>query len=294
MEYLLRFISNSSWFPWMIVMSCILLERFLPSKGKESFFRFQIGQDVFFWRIFSDLVLLSTLEGLLEIRSSFLLNKLGYFLFDRPFDHVFGISNWSFIFQFSTVYLIFESYDYFCHRLFLHRSKIGWEFHKCHHSIKILDVISEARNHPLQVLLFGTLKWVSVVVILAPSFKVMVLISIIDKLIGALNHSNINWKWPFPLSLLISSPFSHRWHHSKEMGGRVNYANTFVLLDVVFKTFYHPSKRATELGFPGDEFYPVGPLARIFFPFRQGWNRLNDLLFRMIQKYRVKNDRFLG
>src|SRR5690606_24283124 len=110
--------------------------------------------------------------------------------------------------------------------------------------------------------------------------EAMAAVLFIGLFVGTLNHANVNWRWPKPFSYLFTSPFIHRWHHGKGQSVRCNYANTLVLLDVLFGTYYAPDEPCSVVGFEGDETYPKSFLGRLMHPMDQwvkdGWKNLRQ------------------
>jgi sterol desaturase/sphingolipid hydroxylase (fatty acid hydroxylase superfamily) len=246
---------------WIIssIVFCVVIEFLFPSGQKAKYLRSEIFQDLFLWIIFVDY----WLHPILEEAISAFANKWLESFYVNVFS--FSIEGLSLFKQLLILYLVFEVLDYFLHR-FLHINKWGWKIHQCHHSSKNLDWYSEARNHPLHIWLRLVLVWIPIAFFLRPDLKTVFIFNVFLRCLGLLLHTDVNWKWWPPFSWVFASPFIHRWHHSKELGGHCNYANTFILLDIIFFTYKAPKNVCTNFGFKGDEFYPKGFLQRFFYP----------------------------
>ena len=140
---------------------------------------------------------------------------------------------------------------YWLHRMF-HRGGF-WKYHAIHHSSEDVDWISAARFHPVNLLL-GTIG-VDVVLLMAGiSPNVMLWLGPFNIFHSAFVHANLNWTLG-PFRYVIATPVFHRWHHTSPLeGGNTNFAGTFPLWDILFKTFRlpeGPAARSVWRGGPG-------------------------------------------
>lgn len=135
-----------------------------------------------------------------------------------------------------TLFLVSDFTRYFLHRL-LHRIPFLWEFHKVHHSAKVLNPLTFYRVHPVENILFG-LRYVFSIGLVTGIFiylfgsKVSLLEIIgvnmfvfVFSFVGSnLRHSHIALGYPKVLEVIFVSPKMHQIHHStkhfnKNFGG---------------------------------------------------------------------------
>lgn len=184
------------------------------------------------------------------------------------------------------VFLAVELKLYLVHLAF-HKVPILWEFHKTHHSARVLTPLSVFRGHPVpgltQALLRTVVAAISSYVALritdAPALAVMgvnVFLFISLCLAECLNHSHIWLHYGKPLNYVLISPAHHQIHHSedprhwcKNMGGLT------AVWDWVFGTLYVPGKRESiTVGLASDEeneLFNRGVWSLYWTPFRGVW-----------------------
>lgn len=134
--------------------------------------------------------------------------------------------------------LALDLFAYFAHVL-LHKSWLGWQFHRVHHSENAVDVTTAFRQHPGEsvwrilwqlaaIILFGIPLWIAVMYL------------ILSGLNAELEHANIklNVRIDRLLRLLVVTPNMHKVHHSREQRETdSNYSNIFSLWDRLFGTY---------------------------------------------------------
>ncbi|OHU88131.1 MULTISPECIES: sterol desaturase family protein [Pseudoalteromonas] len=149
------------------------------------------------------------------------------------------------------VILIVDFISYFVHFLY-HKVPFLWEFHKVHHSARVLTPFSSFRTHPVSnwvglvinaVLIgvvFGLLKYfVTFPVSELSLFGLNVFSFFINLFGGLLTHSHIRIQWPGNLSKIIISPLNHQIHHSNNpIHFDKNFGFWFSIWDVMFGTYY--------------------------------------------------------
>jgi sterol desaturase/sphingolipid hydroxylase (fatty acid hydroxylase superfamily) len=64
----------------------------------------------------------------------------------------------------------------------------------------------------------------------------------IGMLWGFLIHANLRWRFGW-LSLLISTPAFHHWHHTNDEHIDKNYASMLPVMDLLFGSWYMPSRQ---------------------------------------------------
>ena len=131
-----------------------------------------------------------------------------------------------------------DLFTYFAHVL-MHKTSLGWRFHRVHHSDKEVNVTTAFRQHPgetvwrilwyvLAIATFGIPPWVVLVYL------------VISTLNAQLEHTNIRLFAPLDrvLRLLFVTTNMHKVHHSREQTETdSNYSNIFSIWDRVFGTY---------------------------------------------------------
>ncbi|HKE60270.1 MAG TPA: sterol desaturase family protein [Pyrinomonadaceae bacterium] len=131
-----------------------------------------------------------------------------------------------------------DLFAYLAHVL-LHKSWLGWQFHRVHHSESEVDVTTAFRQHPGETL-WRILWQLLAIVVLGLPLWVVVLYLMISAVNAQLEHANIRInagvdRW---LRLLVVTPNMHKVHHSREQQETdSNYANIFSLWDRLGGTY---------------------------------------------------------
>ena len=156
---------------------------------------------------------------------------------------------------------------YWLHRMF-HGGGF-WKYHAIHHSSEDVDWISAARFHPVNLLL-GTIGIDVVLLTAGISPNVMVWLGPFNLFHSAFVHANLNWDLG-PFRYVIATPVFHRWHHTTpNVGGNTNFAGTFPIWDILFRTFRMPVDRLPgQYGVDDQASFPVSIGGQLAYPFRK-------------------------
>jgi sterol desaturase/sphingolipid hydroxylase (fatty acid hydroxylase superfamily) len=134
--------------------------------------------------------------------------------------------------------IILDCVIYFQHVVF-HRLRPLWMFHRMHHTDLDFDVTTGSRFHPGEIIMSMAIKMVSVILIGAPAWSVLVF-EVLLNATAMFNHSNV--KFPLGLDrvlrLFVVTPDMHRVHHSviiKEYNS--NFGFNLPWWDRIFKTY---------------------------------------------------------
>jgi len=131
-----------------------------------------------------------------------------------------------------------DLFTYLAHVL-LHKSWLGWQFHRVHHSDREVNVTTAFRQHPgetlwrilwqvLAVGLFGIPLWVVIVYLMVSTLN------------AQLEHTNVrlNERFDSALRLFFVTPNMHKVHHSRDQRQTdTNYSNIFSVWDRIFGTY---------------------------------------------------------
>jgi sterol desaturase/sphingolipid hydroxylase (fatty acid hydroxylase superfamily) len=162
------------------------------------------------------------------------------------------------------VLLLADGLGYWMHRLFHGRAL--WPFHAVHHGSEHLDWLSSVRLHPVNEALMRIAQVVPLVLfgfdprVLAASVPIFTLYALFL-------HANVNWRFG-ALGYVIATPAFHRWHHAADATALdKNFAGLFPLWDLVFGTFYLPTRSPERFGL-ADGHMPEGLWEQLRFPFK--------------------------
>jgi len=131
-----------------------------------------------------------------------------------------------------------DLFTYFAHVL-MHKSWIGWQFHRVHHSDNEVNVTTAFRQHP------GESVWrifwqVLAVGILGIPLSVLFVYLTVSMLNAQLEHANIRINKPIDrvLRFCVVTANMHKTHHSRDqIETDSNYGNIFSIWDRVFRTY---------------------------------------------------------
>ena len=131
-----------------------------------------------------------------------------------------------------------DLFAYWAHVL-LHKSWLGWQFHRVHHSDKEVNVTTAFRQHPGETL-WRILWQVLAVAIFGIPLWIVVMYLLISAVNAQLEHTNIrvNRSLDRLLRLLFVTPNMHKVHHSRvQQQTDTNYSNIFSIWDRIFSTY---------------------------------------------------------
>ena len=146
-----------------------------------------------------------------------------------------GVSVWT---QAILGVLALDLFAYFAHVL-LHKSWLGWQFHRVHHSENAVDVTTAFRQHPGETV--WRLLWqLAAIVVFGIPLWIVIMYLILSALNAQLEHANIklNSRLDRFLRLVIVTPHMHKAHHSRDQRETdSNYSNIFSLWDRLCGTY---------------------------------------------------------
>ena len=173
-------------------------------------------------------------------------NKFLYAKFDYFENSFFSYGEIIFLYTI-TLFLVSDFTRYWLHR-FLHTIPILWEFHKVHHSAKVLTPITFYRVHPIENFLFGLRYSLSVgfvtgifVYFFGAMIDIYAVVGVnvflfVFSVFGAnLRHSHVPFSYPRILEKWLMSPKQHQIHHSRKHFDK-NYGGFISIWDKMFGT----------------------------------------------------------
>lgn len=146
-----------------------------------------------------------------------------------------------------TLFILSDFTRYWLHRL-LHTVPFLWEFHKVHHSAKVLTPMTFYRIHPIENLLFGLRYALSIGIVTGVFiyfFGAMIgiyeilgtnIFLYVFSLMGSnLRHSHVKLSYPKIIENICISPLQHQLHHSTKYYDK-NYGGYLSIWDKAFGT----------------------------------------------------------
>lgn len=149
-----------------------------------------------------------------------------------------------------TLFVVSDFTRYWLHRL-LHSIPFLWEFHKVHHSAKVLTPITFYRVHPVENILFGFRYAFSIGMVSGLFIYLFGAFIGVVEILGAnlfvylfalagsnLRHSHIKLGYPKMVENIFISPYQHQLHHSTTYSN-MNFGGYLAIWDKVFGTHVH-------------------------------------------------------
>ncbi|EMK00926.1 sterol desaturase family protein [Leptospira sp. WS58.C1] len=163
-----------------------------------------------------------------------------------------------FIFLYSILFWLANDFGRFFAHWLLHKTFL-WEFHKLHHSAKVLNPLTVYRVHPVEAILVNSLGALcsgivtGIAIFLFPnginmlSFLGVNLGIFVFNLYANLRHSHIGLRFPGWLSRILLSPAQHQIHHSTNVYlQNKNIGVSFAFWDILFGSLYIPKEGEAE------------------------------------------------
>ena len=171
-------------------------------------------------------------------------NKFLYVQFDYFENDLFSYSQIVFLYTIA-LFVVSDFTRYWLHR-FLHTIPVLWEFHKVHHSAKVLTPITFYRVHPVENFLFALRYSLSAGVVtgvfiyffgamidIYMVFGVNVFLFLFSTLGANLRHSHVPFAYFTFIEKWLMSPKQHQIHHSSKNFDK-NYGGFISVWDRVF------------------------------------------------------------
>ena len=171
-------------------------------------------------------------------------NKELYFYFDYYDNSFFSYKQIVLMYTIS-IFVVSDFTRYWLHR-FLHTIPFLWEFHKIHHSAKVLTPITFYRVHPVENFLFGLRYSLSVGFVtgvfiyffgakvdIYMVFGVNVILFVFSLFGSNLRHSHIPFSYGEFIEKWLLSPKQHQIHHDKKHFNK-NFGGYIAIWDRLF------------------------------------------------------------
>lgn len=156
--------------------------------------------------------------------------------------------SWVIIGIFTLVLFVIDDFTRFLLHYLLHKIPFLWEFHKVHHSAKVLTPITIYRSHPVESILYGARMILSQGIAVGicyyffgPTlsmfdvFGANVFVFAFNIMGSNLRHSHVWLSWGERLESIFISPAQHQIHHSdKRIHIDCNFGSALAIWDKLF------------------------------------------------------------
>jgi sterol desaturase/sphingolipid hydroxylase (fatty acid hydroxylase superfamily) len=148
-------------------------------------------------------------------------------------------SAWPLVLAVPAAIVLGELGPYVLHR-WAHIHPVGWRWHRLHHSPVQVNVSNSVRVHPVNLawnvasrgLIWWSLGFTPETLMWATMFMLLQ---------GVAVHANVRGSIG-PLSCVIGSAETHRWHHSTQADEALNFGTSVPLWDQLLGTWRWPSR----------------------------------------------------
>jgi sterol desaturase/sphingolipid hydroxylase (fatty acid hydroxylase superfamily) len=229
--------------------------------------------------------------------------------FSNYLDSTIGIlepisSNPSIIIASFTILLfILDDFSRFVLHLALHKIPFLWDFHKVHHSAKVLTPMTIYRSHPFESYLYACRMAFSQGIavgigyyLFGPNLSMFDVLGanlfvFVFNVMGAnLRHSHIRWSWGDKIENWFISPAQHQIHHSdKPAHFDRNLGSALAIWDRILGTLIHSSKaKRIRFGLGCDDTGYQSIIGNYSQPFKDNWARIRTIRNPLKQFKKIK------
>lgn len=187
-------------------------------------------------------MLYDAILGFVALLCQFLISNvvlLGLFsLYEMALPRLLAFSNdWTSLWR-AAVALIIGDFLNWCSHLVRHKIGFLWRLHALHHSQQHMNVFTEFRAHPLDIVINSALQSVPLYLLYVP-FEMSVAATVLFNYYLMFVHANIDLSYG-RLDKILVSPAFHRTHHAigAEFHDR-NYGAVLSIWDTIFGTAVH-------------------------------------------------------
>lgn len=152
---------------------------------------------------------------------------------------------------FTLILFVFDDFTRFFTHYLLHKIPALWEFHKVHHSAKVLTPITIYRSHPVESLIFATRMAATQGLAVGLSYFLFGPTLAVFDVLGAnvvvfafnvmganLRHSHVWLSWGDRLEKILISPAQHQIHHSNlPRHFDTNFGSALAIWDRLFNSY---------------------------------------------------------
>lgn len=272
-QYLFSELISFSWhnyFYWVLFGSFLiwLLEILFPWRKNQPPIREHFWLDIFyiFWNYF--LFSLVAYNAISMVAVTFFNDILGFIGLQNIV--AISVASWPKWLQLLFVFIFRDFMQWRIHKL-LHQVGWMWQFHKVHHSTRVMGFGALMRYHFMENIIYRSLEYIPLAMI---GFGItdFFVVHIVTLLLGQLGHANIFIPLG-PLKYILNGPQMHLWHHANEYPKQFpkgfNFGISLSIWDYIFKTNYWPNNNAhLPVGLPENEPFPNDFKGQTIQPFK--------------------------
>ena len=258
----------TNYFWGLIFVSLVVwsLEIAFPWRTHQSIFRKDFWLDGFYM-FFNFFVFTIVISGFYKVLN-LLFSQFGILNNSFAIVNLQSLPEWL---QLLIFFVLLAFVQWLTHIL-LHRFPFLWQFHKVHHSVKVMGFAAHFRYHWMENVLYKPMKTLAVMLLGGFEPEQAYIVHFVSIVIGHLNHANLKITWGV-LKYIFNNPVMHLYHHAYHVPkGKfgVNFGISLSIWDYLFKTNYVPDDRGTiELGFKGDDQFPKSFLGQNSYGFHK-------------------------
>ena len=258
----------TNYFWGLIFVSLVVwsLEIAFPWRKHQSIFRKDFWLDGFYM-FFNFFVFTIVISGFYKVLN-LLFSQFGILNNSFAVVNLQSLPEWL---QLLIFFVLLDFVQWLTHIL-LHRFPFLWQFHKVHHSVKVMGFAAHFRYHWMENVLYKPMKTLAVMLLGGFEPEQAYIVHFVSIVIGHLNHANLKITWGV-LKYIFNNPVMHLYHHAYHVPkGKfgVNFGISLSIWDYLFKTNYVPDDRGTiELGFKGDDQFPKSFLGQNSYGFHK-------------------------
>jgi sterol desaturase/sphingolipid hydroxylase (fatty acid hydroxylase superfamily) len=153
--------------------------------------------------------------------------------------------------HFLLLVFVFDFLAYWKHRLG-HTVPFLWQLHRIHHSATEMTVLTNHRNHPVEVVISSMAHGFAAALLGVPTETLFAVVAA-TSILGDLKHSNVSADWGWFGKYGLQSPKLHHIHHSRQPRfHNKNFAELFSIWDVAFGTYAATSEKVDDFGLTND------------------------------------------
>lgn len=273
-QYFVNEIVNPNWhnyFYWVFIASFLVwgLEIMFPWRKNQPLIREHFGLDLFyiFWNyfLFSLVAYNAVSMVFVQLFADFLA------LFNIKNTVAISIAQWPKYLQLIFIFVFRDFMQWAIHRL-LHRVNWMWEFHKVHHSTRVMGFAALMRYHWMENIIYRTLEYIPLAMV-GVGISDFFIIHIGTLILGQIGHANLNIPLG-PLKYILNGPQMHLWHHARQFPKShpfgFNFGISLSVWDYLFGTHYWPNNdKNLAIGLPDAEDFPTDFKGQNWRPFQK-------------------------
>jgi len=185
------------------------------------------------------------------------------------------------------IVVFFNSFIFYWHHRLFH-SRYLWRFHEIHHAAEHFNLITNFRNHPIDIVV-RTIFYTFPAAVFGINPFVIMIYSGVSGVITCFQHSELDWKMPFIEKYLIIGSNGHRVHHGTAKEYVDKNFGIFVFWDWLFATYQPPPAERALIGVKNSKGLhnskqPLSDLLKVtYHGFKEMWFHIYAIIQKQIR-----------